>query len=263
MIKTVSLFISVCFLCGSSVAQTRIWRTVDGTIYEGTFEKTLFDKAYIRNAEGIFLKIPMEELSPPDLEYLFHNVPPEVSIDVRKKDRQQPLLEWSIPDDRTTLHTCKVRLTKTSNLPSQVKLTAELFIFGEEVDGENYVLVHRQQFVFVFPNEKKCVYEFEAVDIPFRHYYANWASQGGAEKYRGVTYLGYLVAVFDPQGNLIASDTSLRSQKWLSEDVATSVEKLNELYINGRGSAFSRHFDTKFRKRTVPRMPWHERSNTF
>jgi hypothetical protein len=263
MMKAVNLFFLVCLLCGLSIAQTRIWRTSDGAVYEGAFEKMVMRKAHIRNSAGNLHLLPMEELSPPDLEYIYKNVPPEVRIIFRKKDRQQPLMDWSIDEDVTTLYTCQVRLINQSPFPSQVKLTAELFVFGEEVDGDNYVLVHREQSAFVFPKGKKSQHEFAAVDIPFRYYYAGWADKDGAGKHRGVTYLGYLVAVSDSQGNLIATDTDLSSQRWLREDLPKSVEKLREIAVNGRGSVFSRHFDDKLRKRTVPRMPWYFRSKDF
>jgi hypothetical protein len=263
MMKTVSLFILVCVLCGSSAAETRIWQTVDGTVYEGSFEAIVFRKARIRDSAGDVHLVPIKELSPADLKYVSLNVAPKMSIRVRKKNRQRPFMDWSIDDDVTSLYTYTVRLTETSDFHSKAKLSAELFVIGEEVDGDNYVLMHRELSDFVFPEEKKSIYEFRTAEIPFRHYYAHWANQGDAGKNRGVTLLGYLVAVFDSKGTLIATDTNLGKMRFLSEDFPKSIEKLNELYTQGRGSSFARHFDATFRRRMVPRMPWHERTARY
>jgi hypothetical protein len=263
MMKTVRLFVLVCVCCAGffAEAQTRIWRTADGTAFEGVFEKILFDKAYIRSSEGKIQQIPMDQLSPEDCSFIARRMPPEISFDVRKSDRQRPLLEWSIPQDITTLYTFDVVLKKESKGPCDLALTVEFFALGEEVDGDNYVLVRRDKTDFVFPNERKSVFEFKVTDVPFRRYHAHWAVE--VERARGVEYFGYVIAVSDPAGNVVASDTNLGSQRWLSENISESVRKLRRIAVEGRGSVFSRHFDESFRKRNVPRIPWHRRTSVF
>jgi hypothetical protein len=246
---------------GAAFAEMRIWQDMAGKRFKAEFVQELYGDIVLNSPDGHTRLIKLEELSAGDKTWLFDNAAPEIEIDFVKKTRKRPELDWTIPEDVTTLYTCTVKLRKVSGLPHTGKLTAELFLLAKEIDGENYVLVHREASEFVFPDERNSRHEFTAADVPFRRYYAGWAVT--ESRYRGDEYLGYLISVSDAQGRIVASQVGVSDAPWLTEDFPASVEGLRRLAINGRGSIYSRHFDTTFEKVDGPRIPWHKRSEWF
>jgi hypothetical protein len=237
----------------------RMWRNVDGTAVMGEFEKALPTKILIRDPSGESHLMEFSQLSDPDQEYILHAAPPKIDIECRNHSRQRPFLEWSIDEDVTTLYSFEIKLKREGKLLGKRTLTTELFVVGEEVDSDNYMLVHWQKAEVVFPEGSKSSQPFTVTDVPFRYYYASWARHGGAAKYRGVTYLGYLIAVSDSKGNLIATDADMSKLRVVTDDIPAAVTALRQIYMNGRGSVYSRCFDESLKKKSASRMPWHPR----
>ncbi|QHI70516.1 hypothetical protein [Tichowtungia aerotolerans] len=259
MMKTLhSIIFASVFAVVSLAEGARMWTDVDGTRFEGTFVRELLGRIQVRDTEDKLRMIPVEKLSNADLNYLQHKIVPEVDITVRKKSRQKPEMEWTISGDKTTLYTCQITLEKKSDMDSKAKLTAELYFIADEEDGDNYILIEHATKQFVFPEGKNSQIEWVVNDIPIRRYFAGWAV--AAAKWRGGTYLGYIVTVLDPQGEIVDYKTDLGNEDWMS-DVPTTVRKLRKLAYEGRGSVYSRHFTKNIEKAKLPRIEWHYRSN--
>lgn len=263
MMKTFRWISLIVLLAVSVSAGMRVWTGEDGVKFIGEFNRELLGRIQVRDTAGELHLISLDKLSPADLLYIQTTISPEVGITVRKTDRLRPFMEWSIAGDRTMLYTFTVTLKKKSRMDSKAKLTVELYVIGEEVRGDNWVLVDRDVSKFVFPEGKDSQYDFVAKDIPCRKYEASWANDGLGDLQRGVTYLGYIAVVLDPKGKIIDEDTNLGNEKWMEGGTSAAVEKLRELYMQGRGSQFSRHFDVNIRKARVPQLPWYKRTKSW
>jgi hypothetical protein len=242
-------------------AGPRMWTDVDGSRFEGTFVRELLGRIQVRDAKGELRMIPVDELAEPDLIYLQKSIVPDMDIKVRTNSRQKPEMEWTISGDKTTLYTCTITLTRMSRLESKVQLTAELYFIADEEDGDNYILIQYDKQKFLFPDGHKSEYEWVVSDIPIRRYFAQWAVSSA--KWRGGNYLGYIVTVLDPKGNVVAHETDINREEWLSDGIPAAVEKLRRLAHEGRGSVYSRHFDKNIQKARLPRIEWHRRTNFF
>ncbi len=247
--------------CGLAGAEMRTWEDEKGKRFKAEFEQELYGDILLKDTHGHTQVLKLDDLSTRDRTWLFQNAAPKIEIDFTKKTRRRPELEWTIPQDVTTLYTCTANLRKISDLPYTGKLLVELFLLAKEIDGKNYILVHRGAKEFTFPEGRNSRYELTAVDVPFRRYYAGWAVTEA--RYRGDEYIGYLIAVSDESGKVIASDVGVSDAEWLTDDISASVDGLRKIAINGRGSIYSRHFDTTFEKVMGTRIKWHKRSAWF
>lgn len=114
------------------------------------------------------------------------------------------------------------------------ELQVEFFVFGEEVDGDNYVLLDRQAGSFTPAKENNRTHSLSGKPIlcyAFDDYYLNR---------RGTKYGGYLITVTDVRGRIIDYGTS---HKWLFEN----LENLKRLPVG-------KHFD-KTGTRVFPPRP--------
>lgn len=247
----------------SLFAETRVWTDATGTLFEGTYYKELLGGVLVKDQNGANRRIRMEQLSKADLNYIERHVPPEVEAKVSYKTRKLPRTEWSRDDDYTTIYTFGVRVEKISKLPHKGRLSAELFVVGNErsvKSSTHCVLMQHSQTRFVFPDQKDAVFEYTGPDVPFHIYRASWVNLAGVVN-RGKTYLGYIIAVFDSSGAVIFLDTDIQGRRWLTDDLPRSVEKLRELAVNNKGSAQSRHFNDSFKQIDPPRIPWFQRTD--
>jgi hypothetical protein len=249
------------FFFSAASAEMRVWTQTDGNRFAGEFHKIAFGKLIVKDAGGKIHFIPLKQLSKEDLGYLSHHMPPEIEISVRKKERTLPEYNWSSPDFDTVLYTFSIILEKTSPLDYVGNLTVELFALGQEVDEEyndQFVLMECKKSIFQFsPGEEKPV-EVTVPDVRF-YSYIPWQGEAEGTPLRGKKYAGYIVAVYDPTGNLLAHKENLPTA-WLKEDVPHTVEELQRIWRAGNGSAESCQFNRQFREISPPRMPWFKRS---
>lgn len=255
--KLFQLFVLAVLLCTSVFSEVRTWIGEDGRRIEGTFQRELLGRIQIRDTKGTLHLIPLEKLAKSDLNFLQKNIVPEVDINFRKKSVLRPEMEWTIPRDKTTLYTCTVTIDKESEMDSKIKLTAELYLIADELDGDNWVLQSYDKKRFTFPEGKESSFEFTVKDVGFRRYEEAWGGQTTGT--RGEEYIGYLIVILDEKDRLAEYETNLESEPWFKEDVAGTVEKLRALAIEGRGSKYSRHFDVNIRKRKITPIRWWQR----
>lgn len=255
------IFLAATLLGFPGLAEMRVWTGEDGELFEGEFQRELLGRVQVLDAKGEKRLMSLEKLSIADLNYLKKNVVPDVEITCRKSSTIRPPLEWTIRGDQTLLYTCDVTLEKKSDMDSSSKLTAELYVIAEEVDGDNWVLVHREAKKFVFPEGRHSSYSFTVDGIECRRYDARWAKQ--SRKWRGWTYLGYVVVMLDQKGQIAAHKTDLATEDWMELGIPVVVERLRKLAVDGRGSVYSRHFGKDVEKSKLPRIEWHARTAFF
>ena len=145
-----------------------------------------------------------------DLAYVELDNPPTLKLTLQKETddfRFVPLPIASIPPAVKKL-TCGLKIEKTDMTPYTKELKVELFTFASENDGDNYILLDRQERRLAFSEETGNVYEFMGKQVFLRTYL------DGANYKRGERYCGRMILVTDERGEIIAQ---LVSNSWMLE----------------------------------------------
>ncbi len=225
---------------GEPQASTRTWTSVDGKTIEAEFIRSLGDKVLLETAQGEELKLPLDQLCRQDREYVELCSPPTFDLDFSKKsDARPPLpstpyLHRVIPPTLIDyIFTAKVKQTSVGvyNHP----LTVEYFAIGKEVDGDNYILLDRQQDAFTPTRENNRSHSFSGPPVLCYDYDDYWRDR------RGSKYGGYLVTLTDERGEIIAHATP---HDWLFDH----LEKLRNFPV---GRHFNKSLDRVFPPRPV------------
>lgn len=251
-------------LFATAAADMRVWTDEEGRPFAGEFYKSAFGKVMIRDSEGTVRSVLMEQMSPADLEYVFYHVPPQIEITVRKKDRELPKYDWSSETFNTMLYTFTASFRKTSQLDYKGFLSAEFFIVGQDRvrrSDDHFVLMQYSRSPFSFSDENVAEPEVTLRDVQFYNYEATTEVQDAI--YRGKDFAGYIVAVSDGDGRLVAYKEALPNVSWMKEDIPRTLLEFRRIYSDGHGAVDSCHFDARFRKVAPPRMPWFERSEEY
>jgi hypothetical protein len=241
----------------------RIWSGNTENRVEGKFQKELFGDILVKDTSGENHLIRFEQLSPADLTYIGYHILPTVEIDVDFETELVPRTEYTRPDDQTLIYTFAATVEKKSKLPYRSRMNAEFFVIARErtvSDDSRFVLMSYNRQSFELPVEKKSQCELTFPDVLFMTYRADWAAAGGAGQVeRGKTFLGTLLSVSSPDGEIIAMETDIRV-RWLTADLPQNVEKLRQLYRKHSGHFESRHFNREFEKLEPPRIRWFQRN---
>jgi len=225
----------LCFSCTPATAEMRVWMDKSGNQFVGEFERELFGSVRIRTPDRRLVAIKKENLSESDLKYLRAAILPEIAISVSKKSKAKVRNNTFVRDgDDIFVVTLKVKVKKLSKDPYRGTLRAEVYLVGEEVNSDHYRLSGKKSSLVSFNEENQGVYEFSTT-TDFRQY----DEYNNLER-RGAEYVGYLVVVFDSEGNRMEYKKTL---SWLKE------EKIDKLRSYSVGS----FFDGNCRKRSVPR----------
>ena len=210
----------------------RIWVLADGKKVEGRFKTMMGDTVVVENARKKQLKIPFSKLSPDDRKYAQLALPAKFSINFNRSSR-------SVPPPKASPFVSNPRPLQISDLSFKTnvkqastkiyphELEVEFFAIGEEVDGDNYVLLDRRKGVFVPSAENKGVLLVQSPE-PIR---IQTTAIRSASPMRGTKYGGYLVVVRDERGRIIQHKSS---SKWLFE----CLENLKKLPVG-------KHFDKR------------------
>lgn len=250
-----SLFIccavTALFLCGSAVAEMRVWEDAAGKEVRGEYVREQFGFLELRQPDGSLYSIPLENLSAQDTQYLRTRIPPEIELKVRAqkrpKERNKNATRARFEQYRDDINvvTARVEVHKKSSAPFTGTLRAEVYLIGKEVATDDYRLSGKEAEKIQFTEENKGVYTFET-SADFRVY-----QEYNRLQIRGAEYAGYVVVVIDAMGNTLAVKTNL---SWLNDD--KKIDALRKLYVD----AF---FDQNGRKRSVPRPQYFDGRREF
>ncbi len=191
----------------------RPWTSSGGKIIEAEYLSMVAGQAVLRNAKGKQLKIPMEQLSPEDREFIELANPPKLNLSFVKQSSQRtiettPYLNEQPPRILDYVFGAKIR--QESSLEYNHELTIESFAVGQRlVDSNEYILLDRQSSTFVPSKENKRSHQFSGEEVEIMEYELNGSR-------RGDRYAENLVIVTDKRGNIIAHSTSA---KWLYENL--------------------------------------------
>jgi hypothetical protein len=220
----------------------RLWTSADGKTLEATLKTMLGSTVVLTSINGKQIKIPMDQLSLEDREYLELANPPQFDINFIKKSKQisnPPNAPWSSGIQRPLQlfdYNFGVQIQqKGVSKPYNHELNVEYFAIGEEVDGDNFILLERNQAVFNPTEYKGKSFEFRGKEIELRK-----MAYRDSAPVRGTKYGGYLVTVTDVRGKIILHKAS-------HEFLFENLKNLKKLAPNT-------HFN-KDCKRVIPARP--------
>ncbi len=202
----------------------REWTGVNGETMEAEFIMVMGDKVVFKTGKGKTEKIPVDQLSKADLEYIDLERPLELSIDFLKKSTQiknppvSPFLSGGQRPLKRFNFLFGARVKQTTARTYNHELVVEYFAVGKEVDGNRYVLLERNKDSYIPSKENKRSFEFRGEQIPLRQ-----IALRSSAPMRGTAYDGYLITVTDERGKIIAHRTS---SKFLFENIE-NLKKLS------------------------------------
>jgi hypothetical protein len=234
-------------LIAAHVPELRSWTTADERQFEAKYLTRVVDAVLLETREGRQQKMPIRSLSSEDRDYVMLLNPPEMKIDfIKRSDQKMP------PDDSPWLRSPSrriqiadyqfgVRLKTTSvNNDYDKPLTVEYFAVGDEVAGDNFVLLDRQSTTFIPTRDFEGEFVFEGARSVEVMKLALQRARGGM---RGVEYGGYLITVSDELGRIVQYRTS-------NEFLFENSENLKKLPV---GKHFNRNCN-----RVMPDRPREE-----
>ena len=216
----------------------RIWGEPDGKRLEARFLTVIGGKAVLEDSRGRQRKIPLARLSGEDREFIEFAQPPEFNIDFSKQSTQRHIPES--PDitgnpPKVLDYVFSARLAQTSAGIYNHELKVEFFALGREVNGDNFILLERQESQFTPTAENRRSHTFHGDTVTLVQTVAYF----GRGETRGRKYGGYLVVVTDERGRIVDHGAS---NKWLPGILG----QLRSLPLNS-------HFDKTGTRVGVPR----------
>lgn len=219
----IRLWISICafvWASGYAMAEYRIWTAAGGSVVEAELVRGIGDEVLLRFRSGKEVRIPLDQLSLEDQEYVMLATPPELNIDVvsdftrRKKGNENSQTQYETG-------ACRVAIKQVRAAVYPAALKAVLYLFARDVSHDNFYVADIVPSSFSLMKLSDGQHTFESSQVAFRL---------EKHKKRGDEYAGYLVMVYDASGGLIAVKGSRSS----FEQNARRIEKMakNDRFID-------------------------------
>jgi hypothetical protein len=178
------------------------------------------DKAVFADSHRRQRKIPLDQLSMEDREFIELACPPQFNIDFSKQTSQfietQSPFTTRVPP-RILDYVFSARLKQTSAGEYNHELKVEFFAIGGERSGDRFYLLDRQESHFTPTKENQRIHEFSGKSV-------RTISYPLFGDRRGIKYAGHLVVVTDSRGKIIAHSAP---KKWMFEN----LENLRQLSV--------------------------------
>jgi len=194
---------------GNKPEGSRTWTFEDGKTLEAEFMTIVAGKVVLKNKKGKQLKFPVGQFSPEDRRYVELENPPDFQINFSKtselippQQRETYLAYTDMVRQYKYVFGTRLKQSTTKSYPHELRV--ELFAFGEEVDGDNYILLDRQQSTFIPSKENQGFHEFYSLK-PVR---IQTRAIRSAAPMRGTKYGGFLITITDERGKIIQYKTS-------------------------------------------------------
>lgn len=228
------ILIACCAAATYGFAEMREWTDKKGNKIEAEFNGVKDKKIVLVNEDGKEYRVPLENFSNKDLEYLQGKVPDSLFKRVLPKAAEPPRLEidfkkitdtGSTDDDssyRNIDMVTKVAIAKKSAEPYTGKLKAQLFVIGFNKDEDRYIMLDTKEHEFNFKSEDEISFEGAHFIIREYMYDDDYSTQ----------YEGYLVVILDEQGRVLAKRSN-------SSTFEKNYSKLSKFE---KGSYFNKKF---------------------
>ncbi|MEI6891781.1 MAG: hypothetical protein V5783_06375 [Pontiella sp.] len=225
----------------------RLWTMGNDSTFEAEFIVKMSDYIVIKTKKGKQQKVPYTQLSDADQLYVDLESPPEFKLDFSNRTKQidppdPGIYNSSDRPQNLNEHTFGVVIEQNNSRDYNYPVTIQYFAIGEEVDGNNYVLLARESDTFTPTdvNERSHGFYGDPVRVD------RMATRSSAPM-RGVKYGGFLITVTDSRGKIIQHKTS-------SNFLFDILKDLKQFPV-------SRHFNRKGRRVSPPRPTVMDRPN--
>lgn len=194
-------------------SNSRIWTAKDGKTIEAEFSVALADQAVLKTSEGKVIKVPLNQLSESDREYIELADPPEFNITFTKQSSQRILKTSGYVNEeppRILDYTFGVKMKQTSASSYNHALNVEYFSSGvQHHDDRKFKLLDRGSSSFTPGKENQHAHQFHGDPVELMSY-------DQLKQRSGIKYKGYLVVVTDERGIIIQHNAS---NPWLFENL--------------------------------------------
>ncbi|MBI9020018.1 MAG: hypothetical protein JEZ10_02020 [Verrucomicrobia bacterium] len=215
-----------------ALAEMRIWHTQDGDRFEAEFLREKPGKVFLRGTDSQNFTVALTNLVANDIKYIRSRILPEVQIDFSKSIEELERSDYARQTDHAMEVTGTVTVRRTSRSPFDGQFSGEVYLIAKEAATDDYRLFDKRGFAVRFPDgSREFEFETKAVVINYEEY---------TTEMRGAFYEGYVVILFDLQGNPMAFDSNL---SWMDE---SRIDALRKLPVPS-------FFDQTCKKRSVPR----------
>ena len=243
--RNLVFILSIFLACGSSYAESREWTTLDGRSFKAEFSLRMGSDAVFKTEQGKQVRIPVDQLSKTDQKFIMLETPPDLEMSFsRTTDKRRYPVGYNGNETKNPTafyNQFMVKIRQRSAGEYNLPLHLEYFVIGEEVDGDNYILLDHQELDFTLTTKNKRTYVAQGDPVQIINY--TWIEKVGSPLVmeRGEKYGRYLVIITDTRGDIVAYRTP---SDWLF-DVA---ENLRTVPVN-------RHFDKTGTRVGPPRPP--------
>jgi hypothetical protein len=195
----------------------RVWTLVDGKSVEAEFISRMGDQLVLRDARGRQVKIPQNQVSQEDIDYIILSKPPKFDVGIVRSSKnfvitmsnyalnrnQVPptVLDWTFG--------AKARQKSGGDYPFELKL--EYYAIGQQrLDADKYKVLDHNSATFVPSKENKGSFDFKS-DRVVRLFDFDLIEQR-----RGIKLAETLVLLTDSRGKIIAHSSTAN---WLYDNL--------------------------------------------
>jgi hypothetical protein len=188
--------------------QMREWTCRDGAVVSGRFQHVLGNTLVLETERRRPVKLQLDQLIDEDRERVDLLNPPDFDINWTKKSRQvpNPPLSPYISQRPLSIYDynfgVRIRQATRANAYDH-EVQVEYFAVGEEIAGDNLILLDHRQEVFNPAGLAGEAFELLGPDIRMKR-----MAYRDSAPMRGTEYFGFLVTLRDKQGYLIAHKAS-------------------------------------------------------
>ena len=212
------------FFCGAACADAplRTWTSVSGKRIEGRYVTLLMDSVKLVDADGREIKLPLDQLSRKDLDYVELQNPPELKVEYEESvpTREYVADSWTSSSGSYTAVNNPIyiiegqfgaRVKKTSSRDYNQQLRIMMMVFSvQNLDRDKYHLIARSQSApFRLGKGRRNTFTYtdpKTYNIMFYNLSGKWP--------RGEKLGEYLILILDGRDEVIAHRSS---GKWLYE----------------------------------------------
>ena len=193
----------------------RTWTLADGKTIEAGLKTTIMGNAVLENERGKLRKIPLDNLSGPDREFVELATPPEFNIDFSKTSDMRTIppsnLSGGWLQPKLTDYTFGPTLKQVSAGRYDHPLHVEYFAIGKQINSNDiYILLDRGAGTFTPTKENNRSFSLAGNPVLIFDYVLYTIHMGQKP-------VSYLVTVTDQRGKIIQYATP---NKWLFENLA-------------------------------------------
>ena len=198
----------------------RTWTDLNGNTLKALYVRTAVESVILRLKDGTESKIPIDALSEQDRMYVMLQNPPRIEINMEPSvdmytvgylgnDGYDYTVQYQVVEP-------SVLLRRTSTGAYDAPLAMTVVILGRIKEIDRYVIIDKTHMPFTFTEKQSYEVRYVGYPLDLRQIKGSWKS--------GVEYKGYLIAIRDSRGMLIA----VKSNKVALEQ---NAEKLTDAEI--------------------------------